>query len=119
MTVMTLAASSARYSAPPTPDEPFVLFEIAFQRDGGGGLAALDQFFNGGEDAPVRGHEKMILPQEIADLLHRPVVDQQRAEQSLFRLHIVRQHAVGLRLLPFRGGPVRGGGGVFVFKTRG
>jgi hypothetical protein len=118
MTVMTEAEFRQIFRAADA-GQPFVLFEKAFQGDGGGGLAALDQFFDGGVNSFMRGDEKMILAQEIADLLHRPVVDQQRAEQSLLRLHIVRQHAVGGLLFPFGGGLFRGRGGMIVFKTRG
>jgi hypothetical protein len=75
MTVMTEAEFRQIFRAADA-GQPFVLFEKAFQGDGGGGLAALDQFFDGGVNSFMRGDEKMILAQEIADLLHRPVVDQ-------------------------------------------
>ena len=47
------------------------------------------------EDAAVDLLDEMLAPEEIGDAVERVVIDQDRAEQRLFGLEIVRRRAIG------------------------
>ena len=73
--------------------QAFVLFEITFQGNRVGDLAALDQLAAGFVKAPVLAQGEMFGPEEFGNPFVYPVVGEHRAEQGLFRLDIVRQGA--------------------------
>ena len=65
------------------------------QRDGGGDLAHPDQAAGGLVDGLVDRLEEVLRLQKIRHPVERVVVDQDRAEQALFRLDIVRCAPIG------------------------
>ena len=70
-------------------EQAFVLFEQNFQGHRVGDLATLNEACASLEDAPVLGHEKVLRLQEIGNLLIRPVVDEDGAQQGFFGLDVV------------------------------
>ena len=70
-----------------------VLLDVGLERDGAHDLAALDQPRQRIEQLAVQGIGEVLRPQELGDALVGGVVDQDRAQQRLLRLEIVRRLA--------------------------
>ena len=51
-------------------------------------------FASNGMLSLMRGMEKMLRLEKVRNLLHCAVINQQRAEQTLLRLEVVRQYAI-------------------------
>ncbi len=73
-----------------------VALEIGLEGDGARQLAGADQFRGDVIDAGVDGLEEMVGLEKGRHPVAGVVVDQNGAEQRLFRLEIVRGHAVGI-----------------------
>ena len=70
-----------------------VLLDVGLERDGAHDLAALDQPRQRIEQLAVQRIGEVLGPQELGDALVGGVVDQDRAQQRLLRLEIVRRLA--------------------------
>jgi len=73
-----------------------VVLEVGLERHRARQLADLDQRRSGLEDARVQRLEKMLRQQKGRDLVAGFVVDQDGAEQRLFRLQVVGRGAIAL-----------------------
>ena len=71
-----------------------VLAQERLQRDGRRHLAGADQLRGDLEDAPVNLFVEVLGAQEIGDAVERVVVDEDRAQQGLFGLDVVRGETV-------------------------
>ncbi len=72
--------------------------EEGLQRDRRRQLARADQRSGDLENAAVNFFDEMLAPEEIRDAVERVVVDEDRAEERLFGLEIVRRRAIGALL---------------------
>ena len=77
-----------------------VLAEEGLERDRRRELAGADQRARDLEDAAMDFLDEMLAPQEVRDAVEGVVVDEDRAEQRLFGLEIVRRRAIGALLRP-------------------
>ena len=68
-----------------------------FQRNRRGNLAGANQGARNIIDLPVNGLEEMLRLEKIGDAIECLVVDENRTQQRLFRLNVVRSRAVGRR----------------------
>ncbi len=75
-----------------------MLAEEGLERDRRRELARPDQRSGDLEDAAVNFLDEMLAPQEVGDAVEGVVVDEDRAEQRLLGLEIVRGRAIGARL---------------------
>ena len=72
-----------------------MLAEESFERDWRRQLSRPDQRSGDLEDAAMNLLDEMVAPEEVGHAVERVVVDEDRAEQRLLRLEVVRRRAIG------------------------
>ena len=95
MMVVASAASRARYCAERHAADVDIGVEEGLQRHRRGDLAGADQVARELVDLLVDRLEEMLRLEEVGDAVERLVVDQDGAQQRLFRLDIVRSGTIG------------------------
>ena len=91
MIVVASAASAGEVLANRHAADVGVGRQERLQRDGGRDLAHPDQAAGGLEDGLMDRLEEVLRLQKVGNPVERVVVDQDRAQQALFRLDIVRR----------------------------
>ena len=95
--VVASLARRARYCGTVTP--PTIMFaEESLERDRRRELAGADQRAGDLENAAMNFLDEMLASEEVRNAVERVVVDEDRAEQRLLGLEVVRRRAIGALL---------------------